>query len=299
MIRRILNYIKNPIIFVRVLLNMLGPFIKNDVFFVKLKWILHMPYPLDLNNPKTFNEKLQWLKLYDRRPNYTKLVDKYEVKEYVANIIGNEHIIPTLALYENVEDINFDELPDQFVLKCTHDSGGLVICKDKSQFDVKQAIKTLKHYYARKYYWQSREWPYKNVKPRIVVEKYMEDKDGELKDYKVFNFNGEPRIIEIDYNRFTNHQRTLFDENWNVINATIKFPTDKKREFKKPEVFEELLELSRKLSKGFPHLRTDFYIVDNKIYFGELTFYHGSGMERINPIDLDYKMGEWINLPLR
>ena len=265
-----------------------------------LKWVFpaRVGYPLNLKNPQTFNEKLQWLKLHDHNPNYTKMVDKVEAKKYVANIIGEEHIIPTLAVYDSVDEINFDELPRKFVLKCTHDSGGIVICKDKETLNKKDALEKLRKGLKKNFYWENREWPYKNVKPRIIAEQYMTDGDDELKDYKVFNFGGEPKIIEIDYNRFKGHLRTLYDTNWEKINAVIKFPTDQNRDFDKPKVLDELLTLSKKLSMGIPHLRADFYIVDNKIFFGELTFFHGSGMEHITPVAFDNQMGDWIVLPI-
>ena len=172
-LRKIAIYFKKPKIVINVILHHISPFIKDDERYIKLKWKFNMSYPLDLNNPKTFNEKLQWLKIHDRKPIYSTMVDKYAAKEYVANIIGKEHIIPTIAVYDNVEDIDFDTLPNQFVLKCTHDSGGLVICKDKNNLDYSQAVKKLNHYFHRQYYWSKREWPYKNVPHRIIAEKYM------------------------------------------------------------------------------------------------------------------------------
>lgn len=172
-LRRFANYLKKPKIVINVILHHISPLIKDDERYIKLKWKFNMSYPLDLNYPKTFNEKLQWLKIHDRKPIYTTMVDKYAAKEYVANIIGKEHIIPTLAVYDNVEDIDFDTLPNQFVLKCTHDSGGLVICRDKNSLDYSQALKKLTHYFHRQYYWSKREWPYKNVPHRIIAEKYM------------------------------------------------------------------------------------------------------------------------------
>lgn len=267
------------------------------------RWFINMLYErvtgkkLNIKNPRTFNEKLQWLKLYNRKPEYTQLVDKYEVKKIVSNLVGGEYVIPTIGLYESVDEIDFDALPNQFVLKCTHDSGGVVICKDKPSFDKQQALEKLHHCFQKNFYWLNREWPYKNVKPRIIAEPYLEDEDGELKDYKVFTFNGEPKIIQIDYNRFKGHLRNLYDTEWKRLDVTIQFPTDINREFTKPLVLEQLLEISRKLSKGIPHVRTDFYIINDKIYFGEMTFFHGSGFEKIIPESFDVEMGSWIKLP--
>lgn len=269
----------------------------SDRKYLEIVFRMKMGYPLNLDNPQTFSEKLQWLKLNDRHPEYTRLVDKYEVKKYVASVIGEKYVIPTLAVYDRVEDIDYSQLPNQFVLKCTHDSGGIVICKDKDKFDNIAAEKKLRKGLRRNYFLQNREWPYKNVKPRIIAEKYMTDDGEELKDYKIFTFGGEPKIIEIDYNRFKGHLRNLYTTDWQKIDAIIKYPSDEKRVFDKPKVLDELLDLSRKLAFGTPHVRTDFYIVDNQVFFGELTFFHESGMARIEPKEFDKKMGDWICLP--
>lgn len=270
-----------------------------DKVFLKITYRRVTGEKLNLDDPQSFNEKLQWLKLYDRNPDYTMMVDKYEVKDYVASLIGEDHIIPTLAVFDSVEEIDFDALPNQFVLKCTHDSGGVVICKDKSTINKLDVMKQLSEGLKKNFYYQNREWPYKNVKPRIIAEKYMEESDGELKDYKVFTFNGEPKLIEIDYDRFKGHLRNLYDINWTRLDVTILYPTDNNRTFDKPQMLEQLLDFSRKLSKGIPHVRTDFYIINNQVYFGELTFYHGSGFEPMNPKSFNLEMGRWIKLPER
>ena len=268
-----------------------------DRLFLELLFPLRTGYKLNLKDPRTFNEKLQWLKLYDRNPEYTKMVDKFEAKKYVANIIGEDHIIPTLAVYDRVEDIDFDTLPSRFVLKCTHDSGGIVICKDKAALDKQAAIEKLRHGLKQNYFYQNREWPYKNVKPRIIAEEYMTDGNDELKDYKVFNFNGVPRLIEVDYNRFKGHLRNLYSTEWEKIDATIKYPSEPGRSFDRPAALGEMLHLAKDLSIGIPHVRTDFYIVDGKVLFGELTFFHGSGMEPISPASFNETMGQWLKLP--
>lgn len=281
-------------------LNRIVTMIPDDELYIKLMWKLSkLNYPLHLDNPQTFNEKLQWLKLHDRNPQYTIMVDKIKAKEWVASRIGKQYIIPTLGVWEKPEDIDFDRLPDQFVLKCNHNSGlGLYVCKDKRLMNKKEVIKDLKRGLKLNYYKEGREWPYKNVKPMILAEKYMEDESGfELKDYKVFNFNGEPKMIEIDYDRFKGHKRHLYDVDWNKIDATIEFPSDPDRSFEKPKVLDQLLFLARKLSEGIPHVRTDFYIIGNHIYFGELTFFHGSGLELITPFEFDKEMGSWLVLP--
>lgn len=299
-IKKIGNYIHHPNVGLNVILNCIAPLIRSDELFLRMKWKLRMNYPLDLEHPKTYNEKLQWLKLHDRKPIYTTMVDKYEAKKYVAEIIGQEYIIPTLAVYDRVEDIDFDALPHQFVLKCTHDSGGIVICRDKDSLDRKSALKKLRKALKRKYYWQNREWPYKNVKPRIIAEQYMEDESGyELKDYKFFCFNGVPRCLQVDFDRFKAHKRNFYDLQWNFIDFQLRFLNDPDLQIVKPINFETMKEISYRLSNGIPHVRVDLYNVKGKIYFGELTFYHGSGLEQFNPEKWDDIMGEWLELPMK
>lgn len=253
---------------------------------------------LNLNNPKTFNEKIQWLKLYDRKPEYTTMVDKYAVKKYVASIIGEEYIIPTLGVWNHFDEINFEKLPKQFVLKCTHDSGGLVICKDKNKLNLRAAKKTIEKCLRRNYYWYGREWPYKNVKPRIIAEKYMSDEGKEeLSDYKVLCFNGEPKIIEVHKGRFYgNHTADNYDEFWNKTDIE-QYDLPKSDEIMpKPAFLEEMLHLSKLLSKNLIHVRVDWYFTNNRLYFGELTFFDGSGYNLFCG-DADELLGSWIKLP--
>ena len=273
----------------------------SDRKFLEALFPLRVGYKLNLENPRTFNEKLQWLKLYDRRPEYTQMVDKYDAKEYVANIIGKEHIIPTLAVYDSAEEIDFDALPNQFVLKCTHDSGGIVICKDKAKLDREEAIKKLSHGLKVNYFYQNREWAYKNVKPKIIAEQYKTDDGQELKDYKWFCFDGEPKAMFVATDRFTKGEETKFDfydADFNHLPFTNGHPNATKPIIK-PAGFEKMKELARRLSKGLPQVRVDFYDVDGQIYFGELTFFHWSGMKPFEPIEWDYKFGEWIHLPTK
>jgi hypothetical protein len=257
---------------------------------------------LNLDNPITYNEKLQWLKLYDRNPGYTALVDKCEVKVKVAEIIGEEYIIPTIGVYEKFDDIDFDLLPNQFVIKCTHDSGGLVICRDKSKLDISAARNKINKFLKRKYYYQWREWPYKNVKPRIIVEQYMEDTSTrELRDYKFFCFGGVPKLIFIASDRQKAGEETkfdFFDMDFNHLPFTNGHPNAAVPPAK-PAMFEKMKELAAKLSSGIPHVRVDFYEVDGRIYFGEMTFYHWSGMVPFDPEEWDYTLGSWITLPER
>lgn len=273
----------------------------TDEEYLRRMFEAYSGYKLDLNNPELFNEKIQWLKLYDRRSEYTMMVDKYRVKQYVADKIGEQYVIPTLGVWDSPEDIEFETLPDKFVLKCNHNSGlGMCICKDKSKLNISKVKRNLYKGLKQNYYLTGREWPYKDVPRKIIAEKYMADgEETELKDYKVFNFDGEPRLIQVDYNRFSNHKRNLYSVDWEYIDAQIQYPKDSSVTIRKPDCLNEMLELAKKLSEGYPHVRTDFYIIEGKIYFGELTFYHGSGIEKFEPYKLEKQMGDWLILPPR
>ena len=272
-----------------------------DEEFLKKAFKVYIGDKLNLETPQTFNEKLQWLKLYNRKPEYTVMVDKYLAKDYVAKAIGEEYVIPTIGVWDKAEDIDFNQLPNRFVLKCNHNSGlGMYICKDKSKLTEKQ-IKTIRKNLMRglkqDYYLTGREWPYKNVPRKIIAEKLMEDETGQLRDYKLYCFNGEPKIIMINSDReIENTKADYFDMDfnwldlkWGYEHAAVK-PS-------KPKNFEKMKELATILSKDIPELRVDFYEVNNKIYFGELTFFDGSGFDKIEPREWDEKLGGWITLP--
>lgn len=268
-----------------------------DEIYIQLNYFAHFKKFANLRNPITYNEKLNWLKLHDRKPIYTKLVDKYEVKEYVAKIIGNEYIIPTLGIWNSFDEIDFELLPNQFVLKCTHDSEGLVIVKDKINFDKISAKKKIETALNQNFYYIGREWPYKNVKPRIIAEKYMEDHiDGELRDYKFFCFSGKPKAMFVASERASGHVKfDYFDLEFNHLDIKQKYSnTDKV--LKKPQTFDKMIEFSKMLSKEFPHIRVDFYEVDGCLYFGELTYYHFSGFMPFEPEKWDRIFGDWIEL---
>lgn len=268
-----------------------------DKCFIKIYYRIKMHRKINLKKPVTFNEKLNWLKLYDRNPLYTKLVDKYEVKQYIIDKIGSEYVIPTIDVWDNVEDINFKDLPKSFVLKCTHDSEGLVICKDKENIDVEFIKKKLKNALKYNFYYIGREWPYKNVKPRIIAEPYLEDHEKkELWDYKFFCFDGQPLIMYIATNRINNDTRfDFFDMDFNRLDIQQHYPNSNIL-FEKPKCWEKLIDLSRILSFGFKHIRVDFYVVDDKIYFGELTFFHMSGFSPWNPTKWDHILGDYLKL---
>lgn len=272
-----------------------------DKVFLEAAFRARFGRKLNLNNPETFNEKLQWLKLYNRKPEYTKMVDKYLVRDYVKEKIGEEYLIPLLGVWDDPEKIDFDELPTQFVLKCNHNSGlGMCICKDKNSLDINKVKEELKKGINQNYYLTSREWPYKDVPRRIIAEKYMVDESGyELKDYKFYCFDGKVKLVMINSDRMSSEKTkaNYFDENyqpldfvWGYENAEI--PPQK------PEKFEEMKYLAEKLSEGISHVRIDFYQTPSGIYFGEITFFDGSGFDAIEPIEWDYKIGSWIKLPL-
>ena len=268
-----------------------------DEAFLKRKFKLVMGHELDLESPKTFNEKLQWLKLYDRKPLYTKLVDKYEVRKYIAEKIGEEYLIHLVGgPWDSPDEIDFDALPDRFVLKCTHDSGGVIICKDKSKLDIPAAKAKLNKRLKRNYYWVNREWPYKDVPHRIIAEKYMEDESGELRDYKVLCFNGEPKLIELHMGRFTKHTQDFYDTQWkrqDIIQGSPMADEPTPR----PVFLDDMLKMSSELSKDFPHIRVDWYGIEGKLYLGELTMYDASGLCAFDLEEWDSELGSWIELP--
>lgn len=272
-----------------------------DAAYLKLLYLFKMGRRLNLKNPKTFTEKIQWLKLYSRKPEYTTMVDKYAVKEYVANIIGEEYIIPTFGVWNKVEDIDWESLPQQFVLKTTHGGGcgGVVICKDKATCDKEKAIAKLNNSLNSDIYSTLREWVYKDIKPRIIAEPYLEDlKTGELRDYKFFCFDGEVKLLFVASARQTQSEPffDFFDTEYNPLPILQGHPNSNTKP-EKPICFDEMKMLASKLSKGFATLRVDLYEVNGKAYFGELTFYHFGGFIPFVPEQWDYILGQYIKLP--
>ena len=266
--------------------------------YLKILFRIKMKKKLDFKNPKTYSEKLQWLKIYNHNDIYSKMVDKYEVKEIVKNIIGEEYVIPTYGVYNSFDEIDFKKLPNQFVIKCTHDSGGLSICDNKKDFNYEAAKRKINNSLHKNYYYRRREWPYKNVKPRIIIEKYMVDKqDNELRDYKFFCFNGRVEIMFIASNR-QGEGDTYFDfydrefNHLDIINGHPNAPSIPH----KPKNYDLMIRLAEKLSKGLPHVRVDFYETNNKVYFGEMTFFHWSGLMPFKPEEWDYKLGNMLDL---
>lgn len=295
---KLMCVIKHPL-WIIVFLNNRGVHILNDQEYIKLLYKLQFNKSLNLSNPKTFNEKLQWLKLYDRRDIYTNMVDKYEVKKYVANVIGKEYTIPTLGIYNKWEEIDFEKLPNQFVIKCTHYGGnkGVYIVKDKSNANFNNIKKDISKILKKNLYYSGREWPYRNVKPRIIIEKYMVDsRMTEMKDYKFYCFNGKVKLWFICSDRNDNVKFTFFDINGDFLNIKqCGAPNDKNVE--KPINLDKMIELAEKLSKDLTQIRVDFYEINGQIYFGELTFFDTSGFGKFEPEYWDEKIGNMLKLP--
>ncbi len=279
-------------------------FLFSDKQYLQMMYWLHLGRKLNLKNPKTFNEKLQWLKLYNHKPEYTIMVDKVKAKEYVAKLIGEEHIIPTLGVWDDPDDIDFDALPDQFVLKCNHNSGtGMCICRDKSKLDIEKVKAELRKGLKENYFMRWREWPYKNVPRKILAEKFMVDESGtELKDYKIFCFNGEPRYCQVISDRNTDEKIDFYDMHWKrlvglvglvglndkVHNSEYAIPC--------PESFENMKQMASLLAKSIPFSRIDFYEINHQAYFGEITFFPATGFGNFNPREWNVKMGDMITL---
>ena len=272
-----------------------------DEMFIRLNYLRRMKRLPDLKNPTTYNEKLQWLKLHDRQPLYTQLVDKYAVRRFVAERIGGEYLIPLVGgPWDSFDEIDFDALPEKFVLKCTHDSGGLVICRDKRALDREKARRRIAQSLGQNFYYHNREWPYKDVRPRIIAEAYMEDAStSELRDYKFFCFGGEPKMLFVASDRQTAGEETkfdFFDMDYNHLDLRNGHPNAAVPP-EKPAQFGLMRELAQKLSQGIPHVRVDLYEVNGRVYFGEMTFYHWSGMVPFDPPEWDERLGSWIRLP--
>ncbi|MBD5290055.1 MAG: glycosyl transferase [Bacteroides sp.] len=272
----------------------------SDKIYLRILFYKFMGKRLNLSNPTTFNEKLQWLKLYDRKPIYSKYVDKDAVKEVVESKLGtNENIIPTLAKWENIEDIDFTNLPDRFVIKLTHDSGGVFIVHDKKTFDLDAIKDKLKKSLSRNFYDEFKEWPYKNVPPLIIAEQYIENADNpeDLNDYKFFCFNGEPKFFKIDFDRQTNHGANYYDLNWNRLPfGEVICPPNPNRQFSRPKNFDKMIEIARKLAEGTKFIRIDLYNIQGKILFGEMTFFPAAGLGKFTDEEWDIKIGNMIKL---
>lgn len=271
-----------------------------DKLYLEMVYKARLKKDLNLKNPRNFNEKLQWLKLYYREPIMVDLVDKFKVRKYVSDIIGEKYLNELYGCYDRFNDINFSELPDSFVIKVNHDSGGIIMIEDKNNVNHLVLSKKVQSLIKKNYYYSSREWPYKNIKPRIIIEKYLKDDSSlDLKDYKIHCFSGKPEFIQVDYDRFSTHKKNLYSTSWEFMDVSYNYPFDKRVIIDKPKKLEEMLELARKLSIGFPYVRVDFYIVNEKILFGEITFYPVSGFGIFTPESYNDYLGDLIELPQR
>lgn len=273
-----------------------------DSIVVPLLWRGVFGQKLNLKNPTTFNEKLQWLKLYDQNPMHTLMADKCEAKKVIAELVGEEYVIPTLGVWDSFDEIDFSSLPNQFVLKTTHDSGGVFICNDKNTFDVEKARKKLEPRLKQSYYLRNREWVYKDIKPRIIAEQFMEDAStGELRDYKFYCFDGIVKALLLATNRQSKTDELrfdYFDREFHHMKLTNHWHPNAVVTPSKPVQFEKMVELAERISKGFPHLRIDFYEANGKIFVGEFTFYDMAGYLQIHPDEWETEWGNLINLKL-
>lgn len=300
-IKYLIDFLSHPFEMWYNIVYLFPRIIQDDRKYIEFMWKHRMDYPLNLDSPKTFNEKIQWLKLYDHQDKYTMMVDKYAVKKYVADIIGEEYIIPTLGVWEKPEEIEWDTLPDQFVLKCTHDSGGLVICRDKSKLDIKAAKQKLRKSLKCDYYLKGREWPYKNVPRRIIAEQLIESntEGKDIPDYKWYCFDGEPKFCQVIQNRSTKETIDFFDTKWNhqefvglnenADNAEV-IPN-------RPANLETHIRIARELSKNISFARIDIYDVNEKQYFGEVTLYPACGFGKFRPNQYNEILGNMLILP--
>jgi len=261
-------------------------YVSTDKMYYQIRYLIKFKRKLKLKNPDTFNAKINWLKLYDRNPLYPQLVDKYEVRSFVEKKIGNEYS----------SEIDFDKLPDSFVLKGTHGSSWVIVCPDKSQLNIQKAKKTMDVWLKKNFYKLYGEWVYKNVPPRVICEKYLVNKnESALIDYKFYCFHGKPKFIHVDIDRFEKHCRNFYDLNWNKMPFSLCYP-QAERDVKRPSRLSKMIELASALSAEFKFVRVDFYQVDEKIIFGELTFNPGNGLEIFTPRKYDIEIGKYLTL---
>lgn len=296
-INRVIRLLKRPHSIVKALgtrglLNWMP-----DKIYLKLIYRAEVGGKLNLNSPSTYTEKLQWLKIYDRNPKYIEYVDKFKVRSIISDSIGGQHLIPLIGVYNSVEEIDWAKLPNQFVLKCTHGSHCNIICKDKGELDIELAKSKLNKWMKKSWYWFGREWVYKEIKPRIVCEQFMVDNSNEgLKDYKFLCFNGKAKSIFIAQGLGKNRKSDFYDLNFQHI--PVKQHNENSDSIsERPINLKKMIELSEVLSKDIPHVRVDFYEINGKVYFGELTFYHFSGLRKFEPDSYDKLLGKWLKLP--
>ena len=294
--RKFINFLKYFFVRIKPINRMF-----SDKTYLRIVYRLYTGHKLDFENPRGFSEKIQWLKLYNTSDLCTMLVDKLAVKKYISDMFGEQYVIPLLGVYDNFDEIDFDKLPQQFVLKTTHDSGGPIICKDKSALNFIDARKKLTKRLNENYFYRGREYPYKNITPHIIAEKYMEDEYGELRDYKFFCFNGKAKLFKIDSGRYTHHRSDYYNTQREYLpfgeyNFTNTPPQE---EVIFPDNFDEMIQMAEKIAVNFPFVRVDFYNVKGNIYFGEATFHPAGGFDRLVPDKWDYILGDMLSLPLK
>ncbi len=269
----------------------------GDKLFYQLSFLIHHRRIANLKHPRSFSDKTVWLSLYDRNPEYNKYVDKYDVREHITETIGEKYLNDCYGIYNSVDEINFDELPDSFVLKPTHASGWVIACPNKAKLDIEDAKMKLSRWMKLNYYNITGEWVYKNLQPRIICERFLKnEEESGLTDYKFYCFHGEPRFIQVDRDRFANHNRTYFTPNWEKINFELGGCPTSTNEINAPENFKDMMKIARTLSEGFKFIRVDLYEVEKKIVFGELTLYNGNGLLKFNPEKFDLLIGDFIKI---
>ncbi len=296
MLKKVKRYLRDPYMALGQDLIKKHPNWMSDKYYLSVLWKTLMGYELDWKNPKTFNEKLQWLKLHDRNPRYTELVDKVKAKHIVSDMIGSEHIIPTIRVYNTPDEINAAELPEQFVLKCNHDSGSFEICQCKNAFDVDAAKKRLGEKLQQNFYWNAREWAYKNVDRKIFAEEFVKDlSQDDLVTYKFYCFDGEPKLALA-----TVKNEDFWENYYDLSFNLLKFSHGSKNSptpLNKPAKFDEMIDIARVLSRGIPHVRIDLYESSDRVLFSEFTFYDWAGFNTFDPAEWDMTLGHWLNLP--
>ena len=292
-LKKLIESVKSPRAGVELILRNIFAKVIPDEVYIQIIARLRFGKSFDLKNPKTFNEKLNWLKLHDRNPKYTLMADKHAVKDYVREIIGEEYVVPCYGVYENGNLIDFNSLPPKFVLKCTHDSSGAIICKDRETFNQDAAINFINRCLKKNNFWHLREWVYKDISPRVIVDQLLDDGSGhELRDYKFWCFNGIPRVMYIT-NKAQNIYENFYDMDFKAIDINHGFKRQKP-EYEKPKQFELMKQLASKLSKDIPFVRVDFFNIGQKVYFGEFTFYDWGGFRPFNNMQTDLMLGKML-----
>lgn len=270
----------------------------SDKQYLKLAFKAELGYPLNLEHPLSYNEKLQWLKLYDRKPEYIIYADKWRVREYIKRTIGEKYLVPLIGVYHTSKEIPWEKLPTRFALKCNHASGTNIICTDKNKIDFEKATRQLDTWLKYNAFWRGREWCYRDIEPCILCEEFLESSDGNTPDdYKFMCFNGEPRLIQVHHDRFGDHTLDFMDINWEK-KGIIQGPRNSDSIIPKPTSFDEMKRIAEILSKGMYYARIDMYTINNEVKFGEITMYPTSGFGKFDNIDTDYLLGSWIRLPI-